>query len=216
MSPLKVLYEDNHCIGVFKPSGVLVQGDQTGDESLMDRTRNWLKDKYSKPGNVFLGLVHRLDRPVAGVVVFAKTSKGASRLSASIRNREVEKVYWAKVSRAPETLAGAWEDYLVDSPEPAVARKPSSPGAKVARAEFKVIRTGPPCILEIQLITGRKHQIRLQLAHRGMPLLGDTRYGGPPGRGIGLLCQRMVFPHPTEARSLRVELAGEDLPREWR
>lgn len=182
---LQVLYEDNHLIAVFKPAGVLVQGDSSGERCLMDYTRQWLMEKYSKPGRAFLGLVHRLDRPVCGVVIFAKTSKGASRLSAQIRSRSVRKVYWALAEGTP-------------SPSSQVLEQPIE--GKPARLRFQVLDSYPQAsLIEIELETGRKHQIRIQLSSLGHPILGDTKYGAKRqwgNNGIALVAKRFEFQHP--------------------
>jgi 23S rRNA pseudouridine1911/1915/1917 synthase len=175
MSP-NTLYEDNHLIAVFKPAGVLVQGDETGDVCLMDEVKKYLKEKYKKPGNVFLGLLHRLDRPVSGIVLFAKTSKGASRLSEQIRNRTVQKIYHAtvegKLKKRKDTLINYLkkdekQNYTTVFDEPA-------DGALRAELDYEVVSDN---VLKIHLKTGRSHQIRAQLAHVGHPIVGDVKYG---------------------------------------
>ncbi len=208
---LEVLHEDNHVIAVFKPFGMPTQGDRTLDLSLFDVTRAWIKAKHDKPGNVFLGLVHRLDRPVAGVVAFAKTSKAASRLSESFRERQVRKHYIAIVNRVPEPDAATLEHFLGDAPERSgggrvPARATVAPGLKLARLHYRTTEVrGDRALLEIELETGRKHQIRAQLAAIGCPIEGDLRYGGRAlpahhaiarARGIALMATRLELPHP--------------------
>jgi len=173
---IKVLYEDNHLIAVFKPAGVLVQGDETGDKCLMDEVKKYLKEKYKKPGNVFLGLLHRLDRPVSGIVLFAKTSKGASRLSEQFRNHTVKKVYYALAEKAPKQKSGTLIHYLKKDEKrnyTTVFDKPTD-GALKAELDYEVVDKN---ILKIHLKTGRSHQIRSQLAHIGCPIVGDVKYG---------------------------------------
>lgn len=177
-----VLYEDNHLIAVFKPHGMLTQGDETGDESLFDWTKNYLKRIYQKPGNVFLGLLHRLDRPVGGIVLFAKTSKGAARLSEQIREHQIQKIYEAEVVGKLPASKGTLVNYLVKDEtrnRVAVFDQPSS-GALRAELRYQVLNTvGGNSRVEISLHTGRPHQIRAQFAHFGHPLVGDVKYGGP-------------------------------------
>jgi 23S rRNA pseudouridine1911/1915/1917 synthase len=220
-APLRVLFEDNHHIAVFKPARVLTQGDETGDPSLMDLTKAWLKEKYRKPGNVFLGLLHRLDRPVAGVVLFAKTSKGASRLSEQFRTREVSKIYWAVVEGNVGASHGELRHYL-RTEETGKVTLGSEPyeGAKVARLSYRRLEeSGRTTLLEVTLETGRKHQIRAQLAAMGHPIVGDTRYGASraKGEGIALIAKRLEFRHPIQSETrVTIELPDElhDL-RSW-
>ena len=157
---LEVLYEDNHIIAVVKPAGVLSQGDKTGDVSMLEEVKKYLKEKYKKPGNVFVGLLHRLDRPVSGIMLFAKTSKGASRLSEQFRNRKVEKTYHALVFGNPKEKRGT----LIN-------------GDMVLH--YQVEREGEYSLLKIQIEGGKHHQIRIQLSKAGMPIVGDVKHGGP-------------------------------------
>lgn len=190
---LKVLYEDNHLIAVFKPAGILVQGDKTGDVCLMDETKEYLKEKYNKPGNVFLGLLHRLDRPVSGIILFSKTSKGASRLSEQFRNHQVKKEYQALVegnlNKSKDTLI----DYLLHDEKTnktQVLDKEKS-GAQYAELDYEVLeKQGKNTLLKINLKTGRHHQIRIQLSHIGHPIVGDKKYGAktPYKEGQIALC----------------------------
>lgn len=185
---LQVLYEDNHLIAVFKPSGILTQGDITGDRSLMDEVKSYLKEKYKKPGKVFLGLLHRLDRPVSGIVLFAKTSKGASRLSEQFRNRTIEKTYHAVVLGKPKKEKGDLIDFLK-----------KNKGGNIKRAELfyeTISSNGKYSLLKIQPKTGRFHQIRAQLSAMGHPILGDTKYGAPfslPDKNLCLCATSLAF-----------------------
>ena len=173
---LKVLYEDNHLIAVYKPAGVLVQGDETGDKCLMDEVKEYIKKKYNKPGDVFLGLLHRLDRPVSGIILFAKTSKGASRLSEQFRNHAVQKIYHALVEKSPKQKFGTLINYLKKDEKQNYTMVFDEPtdGALKAELDYEVVGKN---LLKINLKTGRPHQIRAQLAHIGCPIVGDTKYG---------------------------------------
>jgi len=202
--PLRVLYEDNHLIAVYKPAGVLVQGDITGDPNLMDQVKEYLKNKYHKPGNVFLGLLHRLDRPVAGIVLFAKTSKGAARLSEQIRNHQVKKIYQAEVLGKMPKNSGTLINYLAKDEVRKIALVFDAPKAKSQKAElkYKVIKQNKDTsLLEIELVTGRFHQIRAQLAHIKHPIKGDVKYGAtkslPDGK-IALYATSLTFKLPTQ------------------
>jgi 23S rRNA pseudouridine1911/1915/1917 synthase len=188
-----VLYEDNHLIAVMKPAGVLVQGDKTGDKCLMDEVKEYLKDKYKKPGNVFLGLLHRLDRPVSGVILFAKTSKGASRLSEQIREHKVSKTYHALVEGQPEKTKATLISWLKkdEGKNFVTVYDRETPDAQYAELDYEVIKTnGHNSILKVNLKTGRSHQIRSQLAHIGHPIVGDAKYGSktPYKNGTIALC----------------------------
>lgn len=176
---VEVLYEDNHLIAVNKPAGLLTQpaGDVT--ESLEEMVKAFLKEKYSKPGNVFLGVVHRLDRPVSGIVIFAKTSKALSRLNETIRDREMHKTYCALVQGRPKQEAATLEHFLLHGEHVAHVCKSSDSGAKLARLHYKTLKNldNKTTLLEIDLETGRYHQIRVQCAAIGCPVVGDARYG---------------------------------------
>jgi 23S rRNA pseudouridine1911/1915/1917 synthase len=196
---VKVLYEDNHLIAVFKPAGVLVQGDITGDPCLMDDVKKYLKEKYKKPGAVFLGLLHRLDRPVSGIVLFAKTSKGASRLSEQIRNHEVKKEYQALVEGMPENKNGTLKNYLLHDEKTNRAKIFDSKhaGALLSELSYETIEErGKNTLFKINLKTGRHHQIRAQLAHMGHPIVGDIKYGAKkplPDKSIALCATGLTF-----------------------
>lgn len=212
---LQVLYEDNHVIAVHKPAGILVQEDKTGDPSLLDQVKYYLKNKYHKPGNVFLGLVHRLDRPVSGIIIFGKTSKGAARLSEQFRNHEVVKVYHALVAGKPKREEGELVHYVKKDQEKnkvEISDKPIDGGLR-AELKYEIIKTnGKYSILKITLGTGRSHQIRSQLASIGCPIVGDIKYGGPPANGIALMATSLKFKTATTDETKVVSL---DYPAEW-
>ena len=177
---MKVLYEDNHIIIVYKEAGEIVQGDKTGDEPLSEIVKRWIKDKYQKPGNVFLGIVHRLDRPVSGLVVFAKTSKALTRLNNMFRNGEVHKTYWAIVTRPPFEKEATLTDWLVrnERQNKSYAYNHQVPTSKKSILHYKVINQSERyTLLEINLMTGRHHQIRCQLSNMDCPIKGDLKYG---------------------------------------
>ncbi|HOX61060.1 MAG TPA: RluA family pseudouridine synthase [Candidatus Magasanikbacteria bacterium] len=176
---LEVLYEDNHLIAVWKPAGMLVQGDETGDTCLMDEVKKYLKEKYQKPGNVFLGLLHRLDRPVAGIVLFAKTSKGAARLSEQIRAHQVKKIYYALVAGLSPAKGTLINYILKDEKTNQVAVfDEERGGALYAELYYEMVSSkNGQSLVRIELKTGRPHQIRAQFAHIGHPIVGDMKYG---------------------------------------
>lgn len=194
---MDVLYEDNHLLVVNKPAGQLVQGDQTGRGTLLEEAKGWLKEKYNKPGNVFLGLVHRLDRPASGVVVLARTTKAASRLSEEIRSRRPRKTYWAQVA-GEVPLQGQFVDQL--ERDQFTSRVVAAPAGKEARLSYKRLNYKDGIsLVEIALETGRHHQIRVQFSHRGFPILGDRRYGSKLTFGkeaIALHAREMILRHP--------------------
>ena len=200
---LTILYEDNHLLAVAKPANLLVQGDRTGDATLLDAVRAYLKRKYAKPGNVYLGLVHRLDRPVTGVILLARTSKAASRLSRQFRDGTVSKRYLAVTEIAPDNEDGELVHHLAATgDERGVTRAAVAPfpGSKPARLRYHVTgRREDRCRLEIELITGRRHQIRAQLALAGWPVWGDVKYGArrrSNPSGIALHAWRLEVAHP--------------------
>lgn len=205
-----VIHEDNHLLIVSKRPGEIVQGDKTGDEPMSEALKGWLKVKYSKPGNVFLGVVHRLDRPVGGLVVFAKTSKALSRMNELFRSGDVSKRYWAIVTSRPPKLADTVEAWLVRNEKQNksyVARQgAATPGAKLARLSYRLLASGERYhLVEIELHTGRHHQIRCQLAALGCPIRGDLKYGAPrsnPDASISLLSRRITFTHPVSGERL--------------
>ena len=199
---MQIVYEDNHIIIVSKHSGEVVQADKTGDEPLSETVKAYIKEKYNKPGNVFLGVVHRLDRPVWGLVVFAKTSKALSRLNEMFRLGEVRKTYWALVQTPPPTEEGTLTNWLVrnEQQNKSYAHDKEVPGSKKAMLNYRVIGSSERyTLLEIELLTGRHHQIRCQLAHIGCPIKGDLKYGARrnnPDGSISLLSRKVDFIHP--------------------
>lgn len=211
-----LLYEDNHLLAVYKPSGLLVQGDRTGDICLLDLGKRWLKARYHKPGKVFLAMVHRLDRPVAGVVLFARTSKAAARLAEQFRQRTVQKQYLAVVSGMVSGASGRSIHHI--ERQDRVSRVVAAPTAnsQEARLRYRVLgRDDEKSLLQIDLETGRRHQIRIQLAHMGHAILGDLRYGAQrplPGRQIALLAHRLSVDHPTRGERLVLTCP---VPRQW-
>jgi len=213
---IKILYEDNHLLGVYKPAGMLTQGDRTGDLSLLDWAKEWIKARYVKPGRVFLGLIHRLDRPVAGAVLFARTSKAASRLSAQIRGHKIEKLYWAIVHGRPRPAEGKSEAYLARTRNKSILTGPHDPSGQWAVLHYKVLESRASfSLVEVTLVTGRHHQIRCQLAALGHPVLGDLKYGSThslPSRAIGLLSKRLTCHHPTRDMDVAIE---SPMPEDW-
>ncbi len=226
---IKVLYEDNHLIAVFKPAGVLVQpaspagrGDRTGDRSLFDEVKDYLKNKYHKPGNVFLGLVHRLDRPVSGIVLFAKTSKGASRISEQFRNHEIEKIYQAVVVGKLKPAKGVLRQSLVKNEDKRMAVV--SEDGKESELYYETVKSNDNfSLVKIQPSTGRFHQIRVQLSEAGHPIIGDVKYGikgkvlsskeqEAIGGGIALCATELTFQTATtgEMKTIKIEH-----PKEW-
>lgn len=208
---MNVVYEDNHIIIANKQSGEIVQGDKTGDTPLSDIVKQYIKDKYNKPGNVFLGVVHRLDRPVSGLVVFAKTSKALSRLNEMFRIGDVHKTYWAIVKKndiAPEATLTDWLTRN-ERQNKSYAHNREVPGAKKAVLSYKVRSVSDNyMLLEVRLMTGRHHQIRCQLAHMGCPIKGDLKYGSPrsnPDGSISLMSRRVEFVHPVSKETIAVE-----------
>lgn len=207
---MEVVYEDNHIIIVSKSAGEIVQGDKTGDAPLSDAVKNYLKEKYHKSGNVFLGVVHRLDRPVAGLVVFARTSKALPRLNAMFREGQVHKTYWAIVQQPPREPEGTLTHWLVrnEKQNKSYAYDHEVPNAKKAVLRYRAIgHTDRYTLLEVNLLTGRHHQIRCQLARMGCPIKGDLKYGARRSNAdgsISLLARHVEFIHPVSKAEISV------------
>lgn len=207
---MTVVYEDNHIIIVNKTASEIVQGDKTGDVPLSETVKQYLKEKYHKLGNVFIGVTHRLDRPVSGLVVFAKTSKALSRLNEMFKNSEVKKTYWAIVKQTPAETEGELVNYLVrnEKQNKSYAYDSEKPGSKKAILHYRLIaRSDNYCLLEVDLKTGRHHQIRCQLAKMGCPIKGDLKYGFPRSNPDGSIClhaRRVRFVHPVSKEQIDV------------
>ena len=218
---MKVIYEDNHIIIVSKTVNEIVQGDKTGDETLTDKVKKYIKEKYSKPGEVFLGLTHRLDRPTLGVVIFAKTSKALSRLNAMFRDGEIHKTYWAITSNRPNEDEGTLEDFLKKNEKlnKSFIAKASDKEAKKAILNYKIISVSDRYYLwEINLLTGRHHQIRCQLANIGCPVKGDLKYGYPrsnPDGGLSLHARKVEFIHPVSKKEISVTAEVPEGDKLW-
>jgi 23S rRNA pseudouridine1911/1915/1917 synthase len=215
---LDILYEDNHCIAVAKPAGTLSTHYDGREETLDRAVKAYLKGQYNKPGNVFLGVVHRLDRPVSGVLLFARTSKGAERLSRQFREGTIEKVYWAVVEGELDRAAGSLEDWLYKDEEAGRVRvmAPRSPGAKQALLHYQRRAVhGELTLVEVRPQTGRTHQLRVQLAHHGYPIYGDAKYGSVHtfGRAVGLHARALTFLHPVRYEPITLTA---NIPRQWR
>lgn len=199
---MTVLYEDNHIIIVNKTVSEIVQGDKTGDKPLSETVKEYLKEKYNKPGNVFCGVTHRLDRPVSGIVVFAKTSKALSRLNEMFKNKEIKKTYWAIVKNIPKEPEATLKHYLIknEKQNKSFAYDTEKPNSKLAILHYKLLaRSEKYNLLEIDLQTGRHHQIRCQLAKMGCPIKGDLKYGFDRSNadgGISLHARHISFIHP--------------------
>lgn len=206
----QIVYEDNHLLIINKKVGQLVQGDKTGDEPLLDSIKNFIKIRDDKPGNVFLGLVHRIDRPTSGLVIYAKTSKALSRLTQMVKNREIKKTYWAVVSKEMIPKSQRLVHYLQknEKTNKAIVFTKATEGAKEAILTYHVIKTlDNYLLLEIDLETGRHHQIRAQLSKTGVPIKGDLKYGSPrsnPDGGINLHARKLEFIHPVTKEKIEV------------
>ena len=207
---MQVLYEDNHVIIVAKRAGEIVQGDKTGDTPLSEKVKAYIKERYAKPGDVFLGVVHRLDRPVSGVVLFARTSKALTRLNEMFRTQAVQKTYWSLVQNEPPQPENTLTHYLVrnEKQNKSYAYDHERPAAKRAELDYRVIsHTERYTLLEIHLHTGRHHQIRCQLAAIGCPIRGDLKYGAPrsnPDGSISLHARSIRFEHPVSHKIIEV------------
>ena len=218
---MEVIYEDNHLIAVNKTCREIVQGDKTGDQPLSEMLKAWLKKKYAKPGNVFIGVAHRLDRPVSGVVLFAKTSKALARLNTMFRDGKVKKTYWAIVKNRPPKDEDEVVNWLVrnENQNKSFAFDNERPGAKKAILHYRLVAASDRYfLLEIDLKTGRHHQIRCQLAHLGCPIRGDLKYGYSRSNrdgGISLHARSASFIHPVSQLPVQIVAPGPDDPL-WR
>lgn len=214
--PLHILYEDNHLLAVSKPAGLPTMGVAADQPSLLALAKQYIKRKYQKPGNVYLGAMSRLDAPVTGIVLFARTSKAAARLTEQFRSRAVDKAYWAIVSGEPPAEATCVDWLIKDERHRKMhIAAPRAPGAQEARLSYRrLVQLPRHWVLEIALETGRKHQIRLQLAERGFPVVGDRKYGSQAAfpEGIALHSRRLGFTHPTLGTP--VELTAQP-PKSW-
>ena len=208
---MTVVYEDNHIIVVNKTASEIVQADKTGDTPLSETVKQYLKEKYQKPGNVFLGVTHRLDRPVSGLVIFAKTSKALTRLNEMFRAGEVKKTYWAVVKNAPKESEGELVHFLVrnEKQNKSYAYDKEVPNSKNAVLDYRLIgRSENYYLLEVDLKTGRHHQIRCQLAKMGCPIKGDLKYGSPRSNPDGSIClhaRRVRFVHPVSKELIELK-----------
>jgi 23S rRNA pseudouridine1911/1915/1917 synthase len=207
---MEILYEDNHIVAVNKKSSDIVQGDKTGDEPLSEKVKSYIKEKYEKPGAVFLGVIHRLDRPVSGAILFARTSKALTRMNNMFSEKEVKKTYWAIVKERPPKDSDTINHYLVRDPKKnkSFAYNKETKNAKLASLSYKLIASSDNySLLEIDLHTGRHHQIRCQLAKIGCSIKGDLKYGFPrsnPDGGISLHSRKIEFVHPVSKEKVNV------------
>lgn len=208
---MEIVYEDNHILVVNKEAGEIVQGDKTGDKPMVESLKEYLKTKYNKPGNVFCGVVHRIDRPVSGLLIFAKTSKALSRLNEMIKTGEIKKTYRALIEGHPEVESGKLEGFLtsVEKQNKSYISPVEKPGSKYSALEYRTIKKGDRySLIEINLLTGRKHQIRTQLSNYGHPIKGDLKYGAKrsnPGGGISLQSAKLEFIHPVSKKHLEFQ-----------
>ncbi len=206
----RVLFEDNHLLIINKPAGVLVQGDETGDTPLVEVCKDYIKKKYGKPGEVFLGVVHRLDRPVSGVVVFARTSKALGRMNELFRSRETKKIYWALTENVPKPSQGTLVHWLRkdERKNKTTAFSKETPDALRSELSYKLLESkGAHFLVEVEPVTGRPHQIRVQLSTLGCPIFGDLKYGSVTATGdgsIGLHARSLEFIHPVKHEKLKV------------
>ena len=218
MPSLQILYEDNHLLALVKPAGLSTMGVSAGKTSLLTLAKQYIKSRYHKPGNVYLGVVSRIDEPVSGLVLFARTSKAAARLSEQFRSRTVEKQYWAIVEGAIEPPSGEWTDFMVkDEQQRRMVRVcPEVEGAQEARLAYRVLRAvAEGSLIEVRPETGRKHQIRLQFAARDFPILGDRKYDSrrPFPSGIALHSRSLAFDHPVSKQRVKLVAPVSDA---WR
>lgn len=219
MTP-EILYEDNHLVVVNKPFGILTHGDKTGDPSMEDHVKQYIKEKYQKPGNVFSRSVHRLDRPVSGAMIFARTSKAHERMAKAFRERNVRKSYWALVPNMPEPMDGRVEHYLRKNAAKNYVEWSPKPmqGAKLAQTDYKVLRkAGQNWLVELNPITGRSHQLRVMLRSMNSPIVGDVKYQGRKSsnpRAIMLHARKLEFVHPVKKEPITI-IADPPYLMEW-
>jgi 23S rRNA pseudouridine1911/1915/1917 synthase len=208
---IDVLYEDNHLIAVNKPAGALSQGDKTGDAPLLEEVREYIRVKYRKPGDVFLGLIHRIDRPVSGVLLFARTSKALTRMNKMFQDKEVQKTYWAVVCKKPVPAEGQLNDFLVKDSKKnkSFVVKQGQKGAKAASLSYRLLFSLENYhLIEVKPYTGRPHQIRVQLANIGAVIKGDLKYGAPRSNKDASIClhaKAVDFIHPVKKEPIRIE-----------
>lgn len=221
-SASQIIFEDNHLLVVNKKVGQLVQGDKTGDESLLDLIKNFIKKRDEKPGNVYLGLVHRIDRPTSGLVIYAKTSKALSRLTQMVKNREITKTYWALVPKEMIPQSQRLVHYLKKNEKnnKAIVFPKATDGAKEAILTYQLLKTlDNYLLLEIDLETGRHHQIRAQLSKIGVPIKGDLKYGAPrsnPDGGISLHARKLEFVHPVTKENIEITAPVPENDAVWK
>ncbi|MDX1942388.1 MAG: RluA family pseudouridine synthase [Saprospiraceae bacterium] len=210
---MQIIYEDNHLIAVNKPSGVLVQGDETGDVPLSELVKDYIKVRYGKPGAVFLGVIHRIDRPVSGVVVFARTSKALERMNKLFQDRKIKKTYWAITANRPEPLSGHLKHYILKDSTKNISKafdqmSNRAKDAKEAHLDYELIgQIGIHHLIKVEPLTGRPHQIRVQLSKIDCPIRGDVKYGFPTPNDDGsicLHCRSLAFEHPTLKKEIEI------------
>jgi len=207
---VEVLYEDNHIIAVNKKSGDIVQGDKTGDKPLGEFVKDYLREKYNKPGNIFCGVIHRLDRPVSGLVIFAKTGKALSRMNELFRNKTIQKTYWAIVEKTPQNTEGRLEHYLIKNQQKNKSRAYLKPyeGALMSVLDYKVLKNlDRYALLEVHPVTGRHHQIRVQLSTVGSIIKGDLKYGAKRSNKDASIClhaREINFIHPVKKEAINI------------
>lgn len=221
---VRILYEDNHLIAVNKPAGWLVQGDNTGDLPLSEWVKRYIKDRYHKPGEVFLGVIHRLDRPVSGVVVFARTSKALERMNRLFADRKIQKTYWAITAERPEPISGHLTHYILKDKSRNIAKaydqmSKRAKGAKKADLDYELIASiGDNHLLKVTPHTGRPHQIRVQLSKLGCPIRGDLKYGFPKANydaSIHLHARALSFIHPVKKEPVTIEADPPEEDQIW-
>jgi 23S rRNA pseudouridine1911/1915/1917 synthase len=215
---LNVIFEDNHLIVINKQAGTLVQGDETGDEPLNDLVKSYIKTKYNKPGDVFLGTVHRLDRPTSGIVLFAKTSKALTRMNELFKTKDIQKTYWAITEKEPSKKNGVCVDYLLknEKQNKSFVKTEKTPGAKRAELSYRLIGKGENySFIEVNPATGRHHQIRVQLSTIGCIIKGDLKYGAKRSNkdgSISLHARKLVFKHPVKEEMVEIIANPPDDP----